>query len=49
MIAKKHGTSPVKLYQLIKPLEGGAAGQVTAAAYQDPGIMVCHCVAGMFH
>jgi len=32
VIAKNHGTSPVKLYQLIKPLEGSAAGMVTAAA-----------------
>ncbi len=32
VIAKNHGTSPVKLYMLIKPLEGGAAGAVTAAA-----------------
>lgn len=32
LIAKKHGTSPVKLYQMIKPLEGGASGQVAATA-----------------
>ena len=32
VIAKRHGTSPVKLYQMIKPLEGGGAGMVTAAA-----------------
>ena len=32
VIAKRHGTSPVKLYQMIKPLEGSTSGMVTAAA-----------------
>jgi hypothetical protein len=32
VIAKNHATTPVKLYQLIKPLEGGAAGIVAAGA-----------------
>jgi len=32
VIAKRHGTSPVKLYQMIKPLEGSMSGMVTAAA-----------------
>lgn len=32
VIAKNHGTSPVKLYRLIKPLEGSAAGTVTTTA-----------------
>lgn len=38
VIAKNHGTSPVKLYQLIKPLEGSAAAMVTAVA--EPGEMM---------
>ncbi len=37
VIARNHSTSPVKLYQLIKPLEGSAPGAVTAAA--APGDM----------
>jgi hypothetical protein len=32
VIAKKHGTSPVRLYQLIKSLEGSAAGSVAVDA-----------------
>ena len=32
VIAKRHGTSPVRLYQMIKPLEGSTSGMVTAAA-----------------
>ena len=32
VIAKNHATTPVKLYQLIKPLEGGAAGMAAAVA-----------------
>jgi hypothetical protein len=32
VIAKKHGTSPVKLYQLIKSLEGSAAAGAIADA-----------------
>jgi hypothetical protein len=32
VIARKHGTSPVRLYQLIKSLEGSAAGSVAADA-----------------
>jgi len=32
VIAKKHGTSPVRLYQLIKSLEGSAAADVTVDA-----------------
>jgi hypothetical protein len=35
VIARNHGTSPVKLYMLIKPLEGGAARAVTAAAMTE--------------
>lgn len=40
VIAKKHGTSPVKLYQLIKSLEGSAAGSVTVDAASAAAVKV---------